>query len=95
MPQITVQAYASLGDILQSRKLEVSTPAKTVGELVEFLSERYGAAFKEKLINSQTKELKTAFRIIVNGRDVGSLSGLETEIREGDKILFFPPVSGG
>jgi len=95
MPQVTVQAYAALGDILKSRKLEVSTPAKTVGELVEFLSEQYGIAFRENLIDPRTNALKSSFRILVNGRDIESLKRLGTKIREGDKILFFPTVGGG
>lgn len=95
MPKITVQAYATLRDILGSRNLEVSTPARTIGELVDFLSERYGSSFKEKLIDSRTNTLKGSYRVLVNGCDIESLSRLETKIREGDKILFFPPVGGG
>lgn len=95
MPKVTVQAYATLGDILKSRDVKVSTSAKTVGELIDFLTEQYGSAFKEKLIDSRTKELHSSYRILINGRDVESLEKLKTLIREGDKIVFFPPVSGG
>jgi len=95
MPRIIVHAYASLGDIIGSRSVEVSTSAKTVGDLIDFLSERYDSSFKEELIDPQTNELRSLYRIFVNGRDIDSLSKLKTRIREGNKILFFPPVSGG
>ena len=93
--RITVQAYATLGDILGSRNVEVSTTAKTVGELIDFIAERFGESFKERLIDSQTNELKRLYRIIVNGRNVESLNKLKTGINEGDRVLFFPPVGGG
>lgn len=95
MQNVTVQAYATLGDILGSRKVEVSATAKTVGELIDFLAERFGTSFKERLIDSQTNELKSSYRILVNGRNIESLNKLKTKICEGDKVLFFPPVGGG
>ena len=95
MPKITVNAYAALGDILGSRNVEVSTSAKTIGELIDFLAEKYGASFKEMLVVPQTNVLQSRYKIIVNGRDIDSLDSLKTRIRDGDKIHFFPPVAGG
>jgi len=95
MPKITIFAYAYLGDILESRNLNVSTPAETVEELINFLSEQYGSSFREKLIDPKTKEMRNSYRVLINGRDVGSLKRLKTRLREGDKVLFFPPVAGG
>ena len=95
MPKITIQAYAALGDMLGSRNVEIFTSANTVNELIDFLSERYDLSFKEKLIDPQTNELQRSYRILVNDCDIDSLSKLMTPIRNGDKIIFFPPVSGG
>ena len=95
MPKVTVQAYAELGDIIKSRYVEVSTSAKTVRELIDFISERYSSSFKERLIDPQTNELHSSYRILVNSHSIESLKKLKTQIREGDNILFFPPISGG
>ena len=95
MPKIIVRAYAGLGDIFGSRKLEVSTPAETVEELIDFLSDRYVTSLKERLIETQTGELRGSYRVLVNGREITSLNKLKTKIQEGDEITFFPPVSGG
>ncbi len=95
MPKVTVQAYAALGDILKSRCIEVKTSAKTIGELIDFLAEKHSSTLKDKLINSETSELRSSYSILVNGCNIKSLKKLKTQIREGDKILFFPPVSGG
>ncbi|RLI12138.1 molybdopterin synthase sulfur carrier subunit, partial [Candidatus Bathyarchaeota archaeon] len=34
-------------------------------------------------------------KVMVNGRDIDFLSGLSTELRDGDEVLIFPPVGGG
>lgn len=95
MQTVTVQAYANLGDILGSRRVEVSSRARTVGELIDYLAKQYGASFKERLIDQRTGELKSSYRILVNGRNIESLEKLKTKIFEGDRVLFFPPVGGG
>jgi len=47
------------------------------------------------LIDPLTNSLQRSYRILINGIDVTSLNGVDTKIREGDTILFFPPVAGG
>jgi sulfur-carrier protein len=33
--------------------------------------------------------------VLVNGREISVLNGLETELKEGDEIVFIPVVHGG
>ena len=33
--------------------------------------------------------------LIVNGREITYLDGLETRLRDGDVVAFIPPVAGG
>jgi len=40
-------------------------------------------------------KVKEMVKILVNGRDVRELRGLETELSDGDCISIFPPVAGG
>jgi len=82
---IHVRVYAMLIDIVGSRTLEVEG-AKTVGELIDLLDSRY-PGFK--------KELEKGFLILVNGVNVLHLKGLDTEIKDGDTVVIFPPVGGG
>jgi len=95
MPRITVHAYATLGDILGSRNIEIITSANTLSTLIDFLAVNFDMSFKEMLIDPLTNSLQRSYRILINGIDVTSLNGVDTKIREGDTILFFPPVAGG
>ena len=40
-------------------------------------------------------ELKPGVVILLNGRNVHHLAGLETEVRPGDTVVIFPPGGGG
>jgi molybdopterin synthase sulfur carrier subunit len=40
-------------------------------------------------------QLQSHVHVIVNGRDVRFLAGLDTGLQANDQILIFPPVGGG
>jgi molybdopterin synthase sulfur carrier subunit len=40
-------------------------------------------------------QLQSHIHVIVNGRDVRFLAGLDTVVQANDQILIFPPVGGG
>ena len=95
MPKITICAYAALAEILGFRRDEILAPVENVMELIDLLTHKYDASFREKLIDLKTGKLRSTYRILVNGRDITSLSGLKTQVQKGDEITLFPPVSGG
>ena len=39
--------------------------------------------------------LKEDVNILVNGRNIDSLQGLQTELSEGDQVVIFPAAIGG
>jgi molybdopterin synthase sulfur carrier subunit len=68
-----------------------------------------GASFKE-VVNKIVKELprlkqvlidpecgspRTNMLVLVNGKEIGALDGLETPIKDGDEVVFVPVVHGG
>ena len=95
MMKIIVYVYAALADLLGSRMIEITTSAKSISELINFLSSNYNTLFKETVIDDHTQELQSGYKILVNGYDTDLLQKLKTGIKEGDVIIFFPPVSGG
>ena len=64
--------------------------------LFDVLSNRFGEEFTDLIYDSGTKRVRGDIRILLNGRHVVHLpKGLDTELKEGDEIAFFPPVAGG
>lgn len=40
-------------------------------------------------------KLRDHLHVFVNGRNVATLHGLDTQLAEGDVVSFFPPIGGG
>ncbi len=55
--------------------------------------ERQG--LREVFVVSQPEKLRTAMLILVNGKEVSVLKGLETVINHGDELVFVPILHGG
>ena len=58
--------------------------ARTLGEVLELMSRRYGAEFAAVLSRS---------RVWLNGDEAAA--GSLTELHDGDEVAVLPPVSGG
>lgn len=70
---------------------EASAEAPDVAGLLDALASRYGDAFA-RLVRHGAAD---SFVVLVNGRNVGQLRGLGTELADGDDVSLFPPISGG
>jgi molybdopterin synthase sulfur carrier subunit len=49
----------------------------------------------EKSFNGQFNDSRSNSLVLVNGREISVLNGLETELKDGDEIVFVPVVHGG
>jgi len=75
---------------------EVAIPvASNVGALLDELVGRFGERLASQLYHPKTKRLLETVNILVNGRGINLLKGLETPLKNGDVVAIFPPVSGG
>lgn len=75
---------------------EVAIPAVgDVGALLDELVGRFGEKLAGQLYYPKTKRLLETVNILVNGRGINLLEGLKTQLKNGDVVAIFPPVSGG
>jgi molybdopterin synthase sulfur carrier subunit len=72
---------------------EVESSAATVKALFVDLDSRY-AGIKEKIID-EGGQIRRFINIFVNGEDVRSLRGTDTEVKAGDEISIVPAIAGG
>ena len=52
-------------------------------------------ALRRNLLDEQLEEPKPNALMIVNGREISVLDGLETKLKDGDEVVFVPVVHGG
>jgi molybdopterin synthase sulfur carrier subunit len=50
---------------------------------------------KRSLIDQQLEDPRPNALILVNGKEISVLNGLETTLNDGDEIVFVPVVHGG
>jgi molybdopterin synthase sulfur carrier subunit len=65
----------------------------TLRELLQSLCGRYGRRFRDNILDGD--EISKDIIILVNGRHIEHLEGLETRLYEKDEISIFPRVAGG
>ncbi|MFP4545478.1 MAG: ubiquitin-like small modifier protein 1 [Methanomassiliicoccales archaeon] len=90
---VKVKVYATLQEIAGVEYEEV--PAGTVGEALVGLTDRHPALVQEIYSDDSRSSLLDKVKVMVNGRNVDFLDGLETPIGAGDRLAVFPLIAGG
>jgi len=68
------------------------------GETLRSLLNRLGGRishFPEAVFNPQTQSLSSEVAIVINDHIQNLIQGLETKLKDGDRILFLPILAGG
>lgn len=66
-----------------------------VSDLLTVLAEKHGEPFKKDVYESKGLDLKTNYILSVNGLLLNQLKGLDTPLKEGDRVVLMPVVTGG
>jgi len=67
----------------------------SVGEVVKGLTEFLSPDFGRILIDPELGDPRPNALILLNGREIGVLEGLETKVMDGDEVVFIPVSHGG
>jgi molybdopterin synthase sulfur carrier subunit len=66
----------------------------SIMSLVETLTSQT-PALRRNLLDEHLETPKPNALIIINGREISVLNGLDTKVKDGDEIVFVPVVHGG
>jgi len=67
----------------------------SVRKMIQKLAESLPLEFKSVLIDPELNDPRPNALILVNGKEINVLAGLETEVDEGDEIILIPVSHGG
>ena len=87
-------AYYRDNDFAGCKEISLQ-PVKTLKELGEVLSDRYGEKFRNEYFDATGTAIGERTIILVNGRRVEFLNGINTELKDEDTVQIFPVVAGG
>ena len=95
MVLVEVNFFSDVKMLTKDGKIEIEIPDQSkVLDLLKILVRNYGESL-DRYIFDDKNYLNRHLAIIVNGRGIGVLNGLDTTLREGDSISLMPAIGGG
>lgn len=76
-----------------NNQTEFFVPASTVQEVVEQVIQEY-PSIKFHLVDAEGR-LRKHFNVFVNGTHIRDLNGLDTHVKEADKVILMASAAGG
>ncbi len=89
---VLVRFYANLREIFGKNDLVVNAPS--IRDVLEYL-ENIGSGSYIKIMRDEKGNMRENIIILLNGKNIKFLNGLDTKISGEDIIDLFPPVAGG
>jgi len=94
--KIKVYTIMELKKICGQREFELSLPqGSTVKDLLSLMVNKWGEPLSTRLYKPGTDSILPHIRLMVNGRSIEFLKGMETVLQEGDEFQMLPLVTGG
>ena len=91
--KLTIKFLRPFKEIIGENELELEIEVKTLKDLLKILVDKYPKLEKE--LFTENNELTEYICIFLNDKPISALNFLDTELKNGDNLLFFIPVSGG
>ncbi|MGD2144231.1 MAG: MoaD/ThiS family protein [Anaerolineae bacterium] len=89
-----VRVFATLRALAGGKDIDVEVGGReTVRDVMKKLTATY-PALGERILDDDGK-VQNSMHVLVNGRSIRFLDGLDTVIREGDRLALFPAIGGG
>ena len=93
MAQVVIKLLLLLQEKVGRRELPYE--AETIGELLEKFLEDFREDFEKINILNEEGKFKEWMLILLNGRNIRFLEGLDTKLTDKDVIAISPPMAGG
>jgi len=94
--KVRVRYFASLRELVGKREevVEMEDVADVAG-LLRILTDRHGEKFGGFVFDRDGRTVRRSLQFLVDGKNVASLEGLRTRVRDGSEFAILPPVGGG
>ncbi|MCQ5375064.1 MAG: MoaD family protein [Methanomassiliicoccales archaeon] len=94
MVTVIFKTFGHIASSIGTTEAKIETNGNTVQDFLGALIEKYGDRIS-KILFPKESQISDLIYILVNGRNIRHINGLQTEIRNGDVISVFPVTAGG
>jgi molybdopterin synthase sulfur carrier subunit len=91
---VRVKFFAYIRDFTGCKEAELPY-RETIGGLARELCGQYGAKLEEKMFSEDGGAFGPDIIVLINGRHVAHLGGLNAPLKPDDTVCVFPMVAGG
>ncbi|MFH0812969.1 MAG: MoaD/ThiS family protein [Pseudomonadota bacterium] len=97
MGTIQVEFFSLIQMMTEERYHEVSFEKEplTLRDLLNIIIDVFGPRLKEALFDLKSGQLKPMIMVAINGRNSFFLEGMETSLKDGDKVAIGVVAAGG
>lgn len=88
-----IKYFADIRNLTGCMEQPFSATAPSLRSLLLQLGEQHGAGFRNRIFDRG--ELSSTLIIMVNGRNIEHLAGIDTALGPDDVVAVFPMVAGG
>ncbi|SDK00884.1 ubiquitin-like small modifier protein 1 [Natronorubrum texcoconense] len=95
--EIELRFFATFREAVgQKERVETFDDGASVGDVLASLESTYDGLEGQLLEDGDDGvAIRPQLSVLKNGRDVTHMAGVETELKDGDRLSVFPPVAGG
>jgi molybdopterin converting factor small subunit len=91
--KIIFKSIGLLEEVIKAQEFSFPEKGIRLGQFFQYLSERYGPIVKEHLLPGGA--FSSHYAILVNGKNIKLLGEMETELKDGDRVVVLTFVPGG
>jgi len=95
MVNVKVRLFGVFRGLWGKDQLSLEVDQPTVRSVVQALTESLSMEAKRLFIDPELDDPRPNALILLNGKEISVLKGLETEIKDGDEVTLIPIAHGG
>ncbi|WP_069808380.1 ubiquitin-like small modifier protein 1 [Vulcanisaeta thermophila] len=93
--KVRVKLFGVLYELVGSFKVELDVPNDTtIRGLIGILAQTFNPKITDVLLDNEGK-LRGDYAVLINGKAIEWVNGLDTRLSDGDEVVILPPAEGG
>jgi len=95
MIRVTVRFLGVFRSFSKKNQISLTVKQGNIKSIIMILAKSLSPEARQLLIDAELNDPRPNALVLLNGKEIDVLNGLETEVKEGDEITLIPVSHGG